>query len=869
MNEQMSKQNSMQKREFEYDVDRTSAILNSDFGENGLKNFHFQEQLFAEQGNHSRCGIVVHKTKEMNGVFVFKHTRGWLWDLEHEFIVGRRLNELQSSFVRKTYALFRCQNGDRILILEYIKSECNLEELFFTIQRKVEDDIKDVDGNAQQLRRVVGLIFSFLLMAQNRIKFVHSDLHFGNILIVKSPTVQNDGQFQFEIGNENEKTRWSLSKANLCPVIIDFGFSFVDSIDQNPFFGSLDFSNSGYIPFMFDPWTDMRCLTHRICFQDKSRKLFPFFHKLKRCLFDPLDVFDEATGWVKWTHHPTIEQQAVRVPVEMLLSIRNSLESENDHATNSISEITTVENDHKTTDIKNQPSKTHSSRTPNSTSHSSHSSSFSDFCSMTSSGSSGSSSEMCSSSSSSQSECSFLSSSSRSSHSLHSSTASSHLISSDHHSAAESVLTTGPQQSKATHQTRGHSLSKSSEVASQKRQQKTDSCLDHVRPKIREERKRKLIEDEEDGHDKSVIFERLKQNIQQNRQIKMKRELKKQKKMIAKSKFVRDVFYEVLVASSVLSRHTFDFHDQHSETNSWVDVFETTSSTDPIKFKNFVSSSVDFVIHMDSLIKQMQFEEIMNVIMTITTKILEDRISERTDKTAFRDVIEDYIRSKEPTFSFRSFDIFPLVDSLQRLADFSANVTLSHLKNYKKKYVVDTWPTVKCIQHFQQMFPNVNGAFFTDVPLYDSRFHSRNIHFFGSPLNDTSGRGLSFSTAAPQSGQTMKVVDTSVSVRSISNSNSSSHSSVTTQSPGEHSVKSSDRAAPAAFVPDPKGCSQQQSEFSHPDDSLQFNPSPNSESCFTNLLATPDTAKEEFNQYRFAQTTLLSIIRMYFWDCRF
>ena len=109
-----------------------------------------------------------------------------------------------------------------VLLCEYIDKSCK----FYNYIRsdKVEEDV---------LYSIVKQVLLGITIAQKEKKFTHYDLHSFNVMIKKC---NKDLVFLYKIDEENQ---FCVPTLGHYPIIIDYGFSFIEDMNDNPLWASL------------------------------------------------------------------------------------------------------------------------------------------------------------------------------------------------------------------------------------------------------------------------------------------------------------------------------------------------------------------------------------------------------------------------------------------------------------------------------------------------------------------------------------------------------------------------------------------------------------------------------------------------------
>jgi hypothetical protein len=170
-------------------------------------------------------------------------------DLQHEYRVAKRLEKVNARGFSRALHFFT-ENDKQYLVLERVRSEQSLLAAMLVM-------------NPDQILSVVKQLIVLLWEAQNKVRFVHNDLHLNNILLCKTSMKH----FLWQGGK--------FPTFGFTPVFIDFGFSHFDEWMQYPISTQCSQTHRGMNPFNFDEKFDFLTLLHSVrkdCSFDKCLK---------------------------------------------------------------------------------------------------------------------------------------------------------------------------------------------------------------------------------------------------------------------------------------------------------------------------------------------------------------------------------------------------------------------------------------------------------------------------------------------------------------------------------------------------------------------------------------------------------------------
>lgn len=133
-------------------------------------------------------------------------------------------------------------------------------------------------------------------MAQLEVKFVHNDLHVENILIKRCDP---ELVIRYKISNS---LIFDIPTYGYYPIIIDYGYAYIQNLDLHPFYSTTSIVNFGYMPFHFNPLNDLHVFLigsqHEIISTRlKNDKETEKYRYLTKKLFRS-NYIDAESGWV-------------------------------------------------------------------------------------------------------------------------------------------------------------------------------------------------------------------------------------------------------------------------------------------------------------------------------------------------------------------------------------------------------------------------------------------------------------------------------------------------------------------------------------------------------------------------------------------
>lgn len=262
------------------------------------------DKILDKPGKQGVVGLFTPKDSNTKEKYIFKISQYINYLVYHELIIMQGLKEVSTYCPHfcKGIGLINCKIDAKfdkeadnpfelkskypiekeVLLCEFIDKSCK----FYNYIRN-----KSVDENI--LFSIVKQVLLAISIAQKETKFTHYDLHSFNIMIKKC---DKDLVFLYKLDNENQ---FCVPSLGYYPVIIDFGFSYIQDLDDGPLFPSLAHTNVGFLSDRFDWVADPKLflvsVSDEIKDKRKSKKAKKFRRVVKN-IFHPLNI-DFECGW--------------------------------------------------------------------------------------------------------------------------------------------------------------------------------------------------------------------------------------------------------------------------------------------------------------------------------------------------------------------------------------------------------------------------------------------------------------------------------------------------------------------------------------------------------------------------------------------
>lgn len=247
-----------------------------------FQNTHFQKnkhrdinewlnvtKIFDRAGKQGLVGIVVStspnsssdsSSKNNNYTYIFKISQYIDYLCQHEWAVMSALNGIADFCPHfcHAYGMMQCRvdptkrkEGNPF---EMKSSHCIQKEVLFMEylenSRKFYSYITSRRTSKTALLAVVKQVLMALSIAQTHVRFTHYDLHSNNIM------VQPCGQDDVLLYVLDEDTQFCVPTRGLLPTIIDFGFSYAQTMEKQPLWSSLNHTDVGFLSDRFSPTSD-------------------------------------------------------------------------------------------------------------------------------------------------------------------------------------------------------------------------------------------------------------------------------------------------------------------------------------------------------------------------------------------------------------------------------------------------------------------------------------------------------------------------------------------------------------------------------------------------------------------------------------
>ncbi len=258
------------------------------------------DETFPNQGKQGLVGLM--KGIDNHYKYVFKLSQYINYLSRHEYAIMEGLNQISpycphfcKSFglitskvdpkKRKSGNPFNAKGRKiekEIILTEYISNSTKFYN--YIRSKKIPEYI---------LYSTIKQVLLAISIAQKKKRFSHHDLHSENIMMKKC---DKDVVFLYVLDEDNQ---FAVPTHGHYPVIIDFGFSYIGNMDDNPLWTSLAHTDVGFMSDRFDWVSDPKLLLVTVSSEIKEKrksKKSKKFRRIIRNIFSPLSI-EWDSGW--------------------------------------------------------------------------------------------------------------------------------------------------------------------------------------------------------------------------------------------------------------------------------------------------------------------------------------------------------------------------------------------------------------------------------------------------------------------------------------------------------------------------------------------------------------------------------------------
>ena len=261
------------------------------------------DSLFGKPGKQGIVGILRVKGTDMTVAFKISQCADNL--IPHEYTVMNGLNDMAGFCPHfcKSLGMIDCLRNPRVMTtsnpfdkqpdVSYMIPDKMLISEHIDKSNKFYNYIQSKQIDESVLYSSVKQILMAVTMAQHKKQFSHYDLHSLNILMRKC---NKDVVFLYVIDEDNQICVPTLGHF---PIIIDFGFSYINDMEDGPLLPSMGHTSSGFMSDRFDKFVDSKLFLITVADEIKYARKSKSASRLKKVVkntFKSLDI-DWESGW--------------------------------------------------------------------------------------------------------------------------------------------------------------------------------------------------------------------------------------------------------------------------------------------------------------------------------------------------------------------------------------------------------------------------------------------------------------------------------------------------------------------------------------------------------------------------------------------
>lgn len=262
------------------------------------------KEIFGKPGKQGVVGLLNVKGTKLKVIFKLSQNIDYL--AQHEFNIMNGLNELSSYCPHfcKSICLIECLRNPKTLSthnpfeaqgdVKYMIKDHMLVAEHVDKSNKFYNYIKSKEKiNEEILYSTVKQVLLAISIAQKKKQFSHYDLHSLNIMMKKC---NKDVVFVYVVDEENQLCVPTLGHY---PVIIDYGFSYINDMQDGPLFPTLGHTASGFTSDRFDEFVDPKLFLATVSYEIKNMrksKKSKVFRRIVKNMFGKLNISLDS-GW--------------------------------------------------------------------------------------------------------------------------------------------------------------------------------------------------------------------------------------------------------------------------------------------------------------------------------------------------------------------------------------------------------------------------------------------------------------------------------------------------------------------------------------------------------------------------------------------
>jgi hypothetical protein len=275
------------------------------------------DTTFEKAGKQGLVGLLKIKSDKISKRIVFKLSQHINYLIRHESVIMRGLNALSAYCPHfcKYIGNIECEVDPRarkegnpfnisevshpikkeVLLCEHVDKSHKLHNLI----RASEKDLPE-----KVLYSTIKQVLLAITLAQKKKRFTHYDLHSFNVMMKRC---NKDVVFLYVLDDE---TQYCVPSNGHYPVIIDFGFSYIDDMEDGPLWTTMAHTNAGFMSDRFDWMADPKLFLSTVSGEIKDKRKTQKAKTLRRLvknMFTPLKI-NWDTGWDNFDDISAVEQ---------------------------------------------------------------------------------------------------------------------------------------------------------------------------------------------------------------------------------------------------------------------------------------------------------------------------------------------------------------------------------------------------------------------------------------------------------------------------------------------------------------------------------------------------------------------------------
>ena len=262
------------------------------------------DRILDKPGKQGIVGLFETKDRD-KPKYIFKMSQDINFLINHEITIMKGLSDISSfcphfckgfgSIKCKTEPKYKKDNPDNPFDVKSkypIETEVLLCE-FIDKSAKFYNYIRSDKIPEAVLYSIVKQVLLAISIAQKQKKFTHYDLHSFNVMIKKC---NKDLVFLYKLDEDNE---FCVPTLGYYPIIIDYGFSYISDMQDNPLWPSMGHTNVGFMSDRFDWVADPKLFLVTVSEEIKNKRgsnKSKKFRRIVKNMFASLTI-DWGSGW--------------------------------------------------------------------------------------------------------------------------------------------------------------------------------------------------------------------------------------------------------------------------------------------------------------------------------------------------------------------------------------------------------------------------------------------------------------------------------------------------------------------------------------------------------------------------------------------